>query len=52
MPEQNELTINPQRARLAEEVRRLLFEGMKKAEQAKNWELFTRYADAYRRMAA
>lgn len=35
------------RAQLIEEVRRLLFEGMKKAEQGKNWEVFNHYAQAY-----
>lgn len=40
-----------QRARLINDVRRLLFEGMKKAEQSQNWELFSRYADAYRNVA-
>jgi len=44
-------TIEVQRARLINDVRRLLFEGMKKAEQAQNWELFSRYADAYRSVA-
>lgn len=35
------------RAKYIEEMRRKVYESMKKAEQEKNWELFDRYADMY-----
>ena len=35
------------RVRLLEDVRRLLFDEMKKAREACNWEMFGRYVDAY-----
>ena len=39
------------RAKFIEEMRRLLYEGMKKAEQDKNWEVFNRFADTYIKMS-
>ena len=50
MSQETQTLDQQQRARLIEDMRRILYEGMKKAEQAKNWELFGRYADAYCRM--
>jgi|SwirhisoilCB2_FD_contig_61_7390712_length_307_multi_2_in_0_out_0_1 hypothetical protein len=50
MPENISNDNDLQRARLIEDVRRLLFEGMKKAEEGKNWEVFNRYAHAYIKM--
>jgi hypothetical protein len=35
------------RAKYIEEMRRKVYEGMKKAEEAKNWVLFDHYADMY-----
>lgn len=39
------------RAKFIEDMRRIAYEGMRKAEQDKNWELFDRYADIYIRMS-
>lgn len=47
MPENTNPDKGWQRARLIVDLRQVLFEGMKKAEQSKNWELFNRYAHAY-----
>jgi hypothetical protein len=50
MPNMTNTDYSNNRQQLADEVRRLLYEGMKKAEQEKNWEVFNRYASAYRQM--
>ncbi len=52
MNAQIETSDTQQRERLLEDVRRLLSEGMKKAELSKNWELFSRYANAYCSLAS
>jgi hypothetical protein len=40
------------RQKLIEDVRQLLFKGMKKAEQERDWETFNRYAQLYIRMTS
>ncbi len=52
MSQEFKVNPEPKRIQLLEDVRRVLYEGMKKAEQARNWEVFSRYADAYRRLNA
>jgi hypothetical protein len=50
MPQDTKFSDELQRTRLREDVCRLLFDGMKKAKEAQNWDLFTRYVDMYRQM--
>ncbi|HEX2913828.1 MAG TPA: hypothetical protein VH186_23690 [Chloroflexia bacterium] len=50
MPEK----INPTdilRARMREDLRQVLFDGMKKAEKSGNWEVFNRYAELYMQLS-
>ena len=50
MPDYTTVNNNTKRVQLVEEVRQVLFEGMKKAEQARDWILFNYYADFYRKI--